>query len=274
MVKGISNPSLHPQGVRAKTNSFLRKIPMAGHTIIFAHMPKAAGISLNVVMKKQYGIRQFLELNPKIPRKAYNDVIEMSIWSLLQLRGLSGHVIWGIHEWLPKPFIYITLLRDPVERILSFYAYARSSPTHRLHNEMIEKKMSLEEFLTWEKSAHETENLQCKLLSSAYPYRETNMPTVFTNAKNNLQQYFLVGLTEQFEKSLELFSGSFGWKNVQVERENVTPNRVKRKDVSPQIIKKIEELNKFDMELYEIGNRLFAEQLRDPRAVFLQKTSR
>ena len=43
----------------------LRQLPWPKKTIIFAHMPKTAGISFNTVIKKQYGVKRLLELNPK-----------------------------------------------------------------------------------------------------------------------------------------------------------------------------------------------------------------
>ena len=190
------------------------------------------------------------------------------------MRAISGHVVWGIHEWLPRSFIYITILRDPIDRILSTYSYVLSSATHRLHDEMVNGAMGLEEFLEWDKGAIEVSNLQSKLLSDMYPYREKHMPTVCAKAKYNLKHYCLVGLTEQFDKSLKMFSSLFRWKNVKIERDNVTPNRIRREDVSPRTIRKIEEQNQYDLELYAFGQQLFAEQSQDIHASFARKATR
>lgn len=267
----LKSESTFSRLTKPKIYTSLRRFLKPSYTIILAHMPKAAGISLNTIMKKQYGIKRVLEVDPTKPRKAYLDAVDMSIWTALRLRAISGHIIWDIHEWLPKPYVYMTVLRDPVERVLSFYSYVRASFEHRLHNEMIDKNMDLEEFLEWDKSMLELNNLQSKLLSSMHPFRESDLSVVFERAKSNLETYFLVGLTEQFERSLEMFSCAFGWKNPQIERANITPNRVKRSDVSHRVIRKIELLNEYDMELYEIGNRLFGEQLVAPRSAFRQK---
>lgn len=277
MVEATSSKFVVGFGEKFKLINYwaLRKLARSRYTIIFAHMPKAAGISLNVVMRKQYPSDSVLEIDPHVHRKIrYGNLMNMPLRQTLQLKAVSGHELFEIHEWIPNPFIYITVLRDPVERVLSFYSYILSSPTHHMHNEMVSTNMSLDDFLSWQRSAGEVMNLQCKLLSSKYPYRESHMPTVFAKAKNNLETYFLVGLTEQLGEALDLFTKVFHWNNVTIERENVTPNRIHRKDVSPSVIQKIEQANEYDMELYEIGKRLFTEQLRDPEAAFAQHLKR
>ena len=170
-----------PQGARTKIYSLLRIFLRTSYTIIFAHIPKSAGFSLNTIMKKQYGNERVLEIDPSKPRKAYLGVATMPVWSALYLRAISGHVVWGLHKWLPKSFIYITVLRDPVERVLSFYSYVLASPTHFLHKEMVDKNIDLENFLNWDKSNFEVSNLQSKLLASMSPFHETqHMSTTFT----------------------------------------------------------------------------------------------
>lgn len=264
-----------PSRLKLTMYPLLRKSFRPGnHTIIFLHMPKAAGMSLNAILKKQYGADRILEVDPKRPRKAYLDIVNMPVWVALKLRGISGHAIWEIHKWLPKPFVYMTVLRDPVERVLSFYSYVAASPSHHLYTKMMNDNMKLDDFLDWSESTFETSNLQTKLLSSSNPFYETYMPDAFERARRNLEKYFLVGLAEQFGKSLEMFSSVFDWMDPQITYENVTPNRVNRKDLPVHTIRKIEAFNKYDMELYEIGVRLFKEQLYDPRSASEQKIIR
>lgn len=251
----------------------LRQLPWLNKIIIFTHMPKTGGVSVNTIVKKQYGAGRVLELGSKRPKDVLENIVSMSFWTILRWRVISGHMIWGIHEWLPKSFTYFTVLRNPIERILSTYSYASASPAHHLHNDMVRRNMSLEEFIVWDQAVN-INNLQCKLLSGLDPYKENHMPTVLMQARYNLDHYCLVGLTERFKESLSIFSGLFGWRNVIIERQNVTPNRIKKKGVSPSTVRKIEEMNQYDLELYAFGQQLFAEQNRDIHSAFVRKTTR
>jgi hypothetical protein len=141
---------------------------------------------------------------------------------------------------------------------------------------MLEKNISLEEFLVWEKSIEEVNNMQSLLLSGLYFKRntETHLPTWLSNARQNLSQYALIGLTEYYTESLNQFAALFGWKNLQVARDNVTANRIRREDVSAQTIRIIEQMNQYDLELYAFAQQLFNEQRRDIHAAFSQKKTR
>ena len=40
----------------------------------------------------------------------------------------KGHMPFGIHKRLPQDYTYITFLRDPIERVVSAYYFARNYP--------------------------------------------------------------------------------------------------------------------------------------------------
>lgn len=254
--------------------AFLRQRPSPQKMIIFAHMPKAAGISLRETMKMQYGGDKVHEIYPLNKEEALYKLETMPLAEILNKRVITGHEVWNLHQWVPIPFLYITVLRHPVDRVISLYFFIRALPSHRLHQKLTEKNLSIEEFLEWDEGSRGVRNLQARLLAHEHPYEEQNLDVVFHAAKEHLEKYFIVGLTEQYKQSLEMFSQIFHWSNAQETHDNVTTNRPKQIEIAPHIIKKIEELNQVDMAIYESGQKLFKEQQKDLPAVLSQKITR
>ena len=57
-----------------------------------------------------------------------------------------GHMGFGLHDYLPQGASYITMLRDPIDRIVSHYYYVLQNQGHYLHKEVAGKGLSLEQF--------------------------------------------------------------------------------------------------------------------------------
>jgi len=57
---------------------------------------------------------------------------EMSQASRHACSGIQGHMSYGLHEYLKPPAGYITMLREPVKRAISDYAFVSSNPYHPL----------------------------------------------------------------------------------------------------------------------------------------------
>ena len=43
----------------------------------------------------------------------------------------TGHVFYGVHEHIPQPTEYITVLREPIARVVSMYNHVLRRPEHR-----------------------------------------------------------------------------------------------------------------------------------------------
>ena len=57
-----------------------------------------------------------------------------------QLKYVWGGPFFGLHDYLPGECIYVTFLRDPVERVVSEYNFVRQVSDHEAHNEVVSKK--------------------------------------------------------------------------------------------------------------------------------------
>src|SRR5438874_1730089 len=100
--------------------------------LLFLHIPKTGGSTLSKILERQYPRAQTLTLDDqKIAQFKTLPVAERGRYCLVK-----GHLHFGLHHFIPRPSTYITLLREPVERVLSFYHYARSTPDHYLYTQL------------------------------------------------------------------------------------------------------------------------------------------
>jgi hypothetical protein len=94
--------------------------------IFYIHIPKCAGMTLHAGIEQQYEPDEIYTV-PSVSWNEQNLVALHTEWEperKARLRIVKGHMKFGWHMAFDNdPFTYITLLRDPVERIISLYNY-------------------------------------------------------------------------------------------------------------------------------------------------------
>lgn len=249
-------------------------------TVIFLHITKTAGTTLAQVAQQQYPGPGFL-------RSDYDfDAFEAHLTSMPDadkraIDCLFGHMAFGLHRWLPRPAVYVTLLREPVDRVISHYYYALHATDHPLHRRVVDEGMTLEDYLV-SGVLDELNDGQVRRLSGArdeaIPYGSVPRELLDVAKRNLREQFAAVGLTERFDESVLLFSRALGWKNVHYVTLNVTPGRPLRSSVPATLRRTIERYNLLDAELYAYARELFDDQLSrygiTPAAVMRFRVSR
>ncbi|MDQ0859692.1 sulfotransferase family 2 domain-containing protein [Bacillus sp. V2I10] len=196
--------------------------------LIFMHIPKTGGTTLHYFLKNQY-----------------NENVQC-------YQRKTG---FGLHRHFSKPCIYITMMRDPVERIISLYYYIRRNENHRWHSKV--KELSLDQFITNKEFEHENVNLQTRY------FCDGQTPNL-EQAKKNLYNHFsIVGITELFDDSLSLMKHELGWKSVQYQKRNVTKNRKLKSDFPTKTIDKIIQNNTLDLELYKYAKNILKDKIQN-----------
>jgi hypothetical protein len=227
--------------------------------VIFLHLPKSAGSTLVHILERQYGQDKVL--------KHYDSFYGEGVAELPEdrkenLRALVGHFYFGAHQSMSKPATYITILRDPVKRIISHYHYVRREPSHYLYP--VAQKLTLSEYVIHCGNA-EPNNDQVRLLSGREhalddgTWSEAMLPT----AKKNLRESFSVaGLVEEFDRSLILMKRILGWSIPFYVKQNVSRFNKEEGRVDPETIRVIRAYNELDADLYAYARHLLAEQVR------------
>jgi len=172
---------------------------------------------------------------------------------LKRTRVFKGHMPFGLHEILPQRATYITVLREPVDRVVSAFYFMRNYKLHPLYWKFRWENWSLEDFVR----RSPRDNVQCKIVAGA-EYEEPCTAEICERAKENLVRYFsVVGLSERFEESLALMKLRFGWKLRRYSSFNVTRTRPKKEDLPRSALDLIAEKNSFDVSLYELAAKVF-----------------
>lgn len=255
--------------------------------LLFLHIRKAAGTTLRAIILEQYGgtivhaspacltqnlvvqgehgqvaVLSFDVAALQSARARYGELDEAT---KAQIKVIAGQMPFGLHRYLPRPCTYITILRDPVDRVISYYYHVLRHPEHYAHERVVSQRMGLLEFAR-SGVTNEVDNGQTRVLCGlenpleAPPFGQCSAEMVEA-AKRNLQEHFVVvGLAERFDESLMLLKNRCRWRDPHYARQNVNPNRKRKYDFSLDALREIERHNQVDIELYRYAEeRLQAE---------------
>ena len=236
---------------------------MDREALIFLHIPKTAGTTLNRIIEWQYNPLSIFTIDPHGIRATPERFKTLSEQRRRQLRVVRGHMVYGIHEFLPQGALYITMLRDPVARLLSAYSFILRRPLNPMHRKLERGRLGVEAFI---RVTPNRQNLQCRMLAGVEDVGCDER--VLDIAKENITKSFsVVGLCERFEESLMLIVKTFGWEIPYYENRKVSKVRPA---VEPSVVEMIQEHNRFDMELYEFTAKRFEDTLHKNKDMMRQ----
>jgi len=235
--------------------------PLLAKPHIVIHLPKTGGTTWGILARRNEDLYRFRQFWYFIQRN------ELPYISRCKQGTLFGHFRYGVHFWYPNStFNYVSMLREPVDRVLSHYFYHKTEPRDPGHRLALE--MSLEEWINKSKNAH---NRMTAFLSGMV-YQEQNEHTLDL-AKAHLERFGFVGLTEKFDQSVVMMKYFLGWKRLRYFVRKQTREKPHRHDIPESTIALIREYNKYDVELYDLAKELFDKQLTalETSGVDLQK---
>ena len=231
--------------------------------IIFLHLPKNAGTTMKSILKKKYSKEEVYQIE-------YN---KDGVWNLNEFKELpqnerenikllSGHFNFGLHEYFSTPSLYISMMRHPVERTISFYNYVKRQKSHRLLDAV--KNKSLIDCVK-EVRDFDVVNGQSRKLSGT---DDENL--MLDKALANIEQHFcFVGIQEHFEESMILLNEKLKLKVRYLSKLNSAGFKP---HIDHELIKEIEKTNQVDMKLYNIMENRFFEELNRIKFLSTKKT--
>jgi hypothetical protein len=243
---------------------------MKSETIIFLHIPKTGGRSLQNILLRQYS-------DDEIVVDAHSKLDEIAAWPEERKRGiryLQGHFIYGAHRILPQECCYITMLREPVDRVISHYYFIKRSPSHPLNRVVQEQEISLEDYVT-SGICQEASNDQARLIAGVSRDSSVDVNDMLKMAKENIDKSFLMaGLVERFDETLMLLKRKLGLRNVFYGVRNQTIGRPLYQEIPEQTRSLIGEVNHADIELYAYAGDKMAEMIEQQGPGFNSQVNR
>lgn len=225
---------------------------------LFVHVPKTAGSSLYSVFRTALKPAELLKLHPNgeslvrigaLPRRRAS-----------RLKVLYGHVDAQLVRQIVPLRRCVTLLRDPVERLVSYYAFAKhmnSGP----HSELAQQT-SITEWIDTLRLP-ETDNGMVRRFAGGLYEADIGGCTeqMLERAKLNLAQFALVGVTDRFDEFYALLAHRLGMPMRTYVAAKVNAKRPRFDQLPADTLAELEQRNALDRELYRFGQRLFTQQL-------------
>ena len=173
------------------------------------------------------------------------------------------HGAYGAHRLMPFYNVrYITMMREPVDRCVSYYYNLLSRP-HPLQR--LAKNSSLEDFFKDPRFA----NMQTRFLAGffynrLYPVVRAKVfrERMLSAAKRHLREMFCFGIYERLCESGWVMNRKFGWNfvhSLQQHNKNLS-KRPKVEELSEAALAVLKSCNDLDIRLYEYAQGLFGER--------------
>jgi hypothetical protein len=225
---------------------------------VFIHIPKAAGTSFRGVIERNVPPERRVALYAP-----YGTTLAQALWAARSKTGTAtmiiGHVERRVHEMIGRDCRYFTMLRDPVERVLSLYRFLKYDyPLHPEHHVLNAPGMTLERWI-------ETRpvmgcNVMTKMLSGFASEYQPDTPAMLPVAIKALHELSVLGLQERYAESVDMMCASFGWTPIYEEVNRSSLDRAglfEREPASEAAVDKIRAANALDVALYAEAAALF-----------------
>ncbi len=237
--------------------------------LFFLHIPKAGGSTLHNILEKSYKGKSILTLKPDIVHPngntslRYLNMVQKKIQQidpdeLNKYHLIKGHFYFGIHNKINSSYKYITIIRNPIERIISLYYFIKRRKNNAFYN--LTNQISLYDFV---KGNFEINNLQTKMLvgEKFHSFDENSLINI---AQNNINNHFhLVGITERLDEFLILLNKELGIKLITYRIQNKSQNKPSIIDIDKRTKNLILKKNEIDYELYNYVKEKFLNRWTD-----------
>jgi hypothetical protein len=231
--------------------------------VYFLHIPRTGGTSFFEVLSRRFAPHEVRKGGDR--RKLAEDLRAMPRGELARYRLLSGHHDVTVTRLLDRVPHFVTMLREPVARTMSYHRILRRMPRHPLH--ALAMNGTFLDFLRHPDGGRADADRQTRQLAGAVdgtPHGRggpLSGSALLELAEERLGEIAFFGLRERFEESVRLLERTFGWEPAApVPHVNASGATNHRLALDALELEAAEELNRLDLELYRRARRLWRER--------------
>jgi hypothetical protein len=212
--------------------------------VVFTHIPKTAGTTVI------FGLRRAFNGRGAFRVQRHNDQELAALAADQALCIYTGHVPYArmlaaFAASARRP-LFVTVLRDPIDRILSAYSYAREKPLQQWHDLATSHDINAFVAAMKKKEPQFLVGKQCRFVC---PLGSLKAESAFASVKEN---FALVGLQNDLEAFFLGLETLIGHPLARPKARNQTANRVTREDLSPKTLTILEKTTEQDRRLYDL----------------------
>lgn len=246
----------------------------AADQLCYIHIPKTAGSTLTAIADAQFDVRQIAPgpyqlpaLDPAAQGRTPDELRQL----LTRYRFIRGHFSHNlIRQFLTRP-VYITVLRDPVDRVISLYEFFRRAAQRGTAEtpkyEVLMRAAAEHDLLGFVQYPdpivqQRTSNFQTRQLAT-WEGDEAALSAGDTlqSACASVDCFAWVGVMEQFQASVQWLNYRFGWyPAADYQNLRVVTRRSRREGLSSAVIEAIAQHNALDQALYDHAKTRFVAQ--------------
>ncbi len=235
--------------------------------LVFVHIPKAAGTSLKDRIAKTYSGRPMLFFTPGDGRLD-------AFAALPPARRASCAVVAG-HEPFGLQRVYndtgvepavITVLREPVSRVVSLYRYIFAEPDHFRHADFNARRPTIAQILG-ERDFIPFDNHQTRYLAGRptidKPFGTLDRSDLDAATHNLEHACAAFWLQHRMDESLRLFASVLDWPETDLPTLNTAREQVDAPEITDADRRAIADANGLDGELVTFAESLLDQRLAD-----------
>lgn len=163
---------------------------------------------------------------------------------------VSGHFGFSstIHKYFSGQYAFITLMRDPVDRIISLYYYNRYHSNAKCGFSDLKSYLKLR--------GEQNRGYYVRMLGGLAADRDYTSRDAIARAKQNLHKFALIGCLEYLEDFIQRFECQFHQK-LRVRKLNQSPRPLNIREETENMRTEIEKICSADIEIYNYVRKNF-----------------